>query len=106
MDAARTLLAWEDINDDTDAVGQLEESQKRTLTQSFGRARADLREAIWRAYRHVFFLKVLATFVSSSGLTLQVGFDAPADGENAQATGEEINSAWRDVGLDEEATLS
>jgi hypothetical protein len=55
-DAARTLLAWEDINDDTDAVGQLEESQKRGLTQSLGRAGADLKEAIGRAYRHVFFL--------------------------------------------------
>ena len=56
LDAARTLLAWEDINDDTDAVGQLEESQQRALTQSLGRARADLREAIWRAYRRIFFL--------------------------------------------------
>src|SRR5712691_6262316 len=56
VDAARTLLAWEDINDDTDAVGQLEESQQRALTQSLGRARADLKEAIWRAYRRIFFL--------------------------------------------------
>jgi hypothetical protein len=56
LDAARTLLAWEDINDDKDASSQLEESQKRALTQSLGRARADLREAIWRSYRYVFFL--------------------------------------------------
>jgi hypothetical protein len=56
LDTARTLLAWEDINDDIDAGSQLEESQKRALTQSLGRARADLREAIWRSYRHVFFL--------------------------------------------------
>jgi hypothetical protein len=54
--AARDLLAWEDINDDEDTVKQLEDAQKRALSQSLGRAKADLREAIWRSYRHVFLL--------------------------------------------------
>ena len=54
--AARDLLAWEDISDDDDTTGQLEESQKRTLSQSLSRAKSDLREAIWRTYRHVFLL--------------------------------------------------
>ncbi len=54
--AARDLLAWEDINDDDDTVGQLEDSQKRSLATSLAHAKRDLREAIWRSYRHVFLL--------------------------------------------------
>ena len=54
--AARDVLAWEDINGDDDTVGQLEDSQKRALTESLKRAKADLKESIWRAYRHVFLL--------------------------------------------------
>ena len=54
--AARDVLAWEDINDDSDTVGQLEDSQKRALSESLKRAKADLKESIWRAYRHVFLL--------------------------------------------------
>ena len=54
--AARDLLAWEDITDDTDTVAQLEDTQKTALKQSLARAKADLREAIWRSYRHVFLL--------------------------------------------------
>ena len=54
--AARDVLAWEDINGDDDTVGQLEDSQKRALTESLKRAKADLKESVWRAYRHVFFL--------------------------------------------------
>jgi hypothetical protein len=56
LDAARNLLAWEDIEEDADSVRQLEETQRRTLTQNLKRAEADLREAIWRAYRYVFLL--------------------------------------------------
>ena len=55
-DAARTLIAWEDISADDESVRQLEEGQKRSLNQSLGRAKADLREAVWRAYRYVFLL--------------------------------------------------
>jgi Protein of unknown function (DUF499) len=54
--AARDLLAWEDINDDSDTLGQLEDSQKRALSESLKRAKSDLEESIWRAYRHVFLL--------------------------------------------------
>ena len=54
--AARDVLAWEDINDDEDTTGQLEDSQKRALAQSLGRAKSDLKEAIWRSYRHVYLL--------------------------------------------------
>jgi hypothetical protein len=55
-DAARTLIAWEDIGNDDESVRQLEEGQKRSLNQSLGRAKADLKEAVWRAYRYVFLL--------------------------------------------------
>ena len=34
----------------------MEESQQRNLIKSLGRARSDLKEAIWRAHRHVFLL--------------------------------------------------
>jgi hypothetical protein len=56
VDAARNLLAWEDIQTDEDALARMEEAQKRTLRASVDRARKDLREAIWRAYRTVMFL--------------------------------------------------
>jgi hypothetical protein len=54
--AARDVLAWEDIDDDADTIGQLEDAQKRALTESLKRAKADLKESVWRAYRHVFLL--------------------------------------------------
>lgn len=54
--AARDVLAWEDIDDDSDTLGQLEDAQKRALTESLKRAKADLKESVWRAYRHVFLL--------------------------------------------------
>ena len=54
--AARDVLAWEDINDDDDTIRQLEDAQKRALSQSLATRKADFREAIWRSYRHVFLL--------------------------------------------------
>jgi len=56
IEAARNLLAWEDIESDEDTARQLEEAQRRALSQSLGRAKADLKESIWRAYRHVLLL--------------------------------------------------
>ena len=56
MEAARNVLAWEDIEADEDTVRQLEEPQRRSLSQSLGRAKADLKESLWRAYRYVFLL--------------------------------------------------
>ena len=54
--AARDVLAWEDINDDSDTIGQLEDAQKRALSQALTRAKSDLRESVWRSYRHIFLL--------------------------------------------------
>jgi hypothetical protein len=55
-EAARNVLAWEDIESDEDTARQLEEAQRRSLGQSLGRAKADLKESIWRAYRYMFLL--------------------------------------------------
>ncbi|MHC4404574.1 MAG: ATP-binding protein, partial [Planctomycetota bacterium] len=55
-EAARTCLAWEDIDDDTDTVGQLDEAQKRLLARNLGRAKSDLKESIWRSYRRLYLL--------------------------------------------------
>ena len=55
-DAARNLLAWEDIDDDDESKSRLDDQQKRQLTQSLGRAEKDLTEALWRAYRRLFLL--------------------------------------------------
>ncbi|MGA7933892.1 MAG: hypothetical protein WCA35_10125, partial [Kovacikia sp.] len=51
---ARKLLAWEDIRDE-EPEG-LDDSQKRQLQENVDRAKRDLREAIWRAYKHIVLL--------------------------------------------------
>jgi len=56
QEATRDVLAWEAIEDDTDTRKQLDESQKRLLSRNFGRAKSDLKEAIWRAYRYLYLL--------------------------------------------------
>jgi hypothetical protein len=55
-DATRDVLAWEAIEDDTDTCKQLDESQERLLKRNLGRAKNDLKEAIWRAYRYLYLL--------------------------------------------------
>ena len=51
----RTLLAWEDIQDEADQL-RLDETQKRQLAESIKRSRRDVTEAIWRAYKNVLLL--------------------------------------------------
>jgi hypothetical protein len=53
---ARTLLAWEEIDDDDESKQRLEESQRKLLAHNLGRAERDLKEAIWRSYRHIYLL--------------------------------------------------
>jgi len=55
-EATRNLLAWEGIDDDEETKGRLDEAQKRLLARSLNRAESDMKEAVWRAYRHVFLL--------------------------------------------------
>ena len=54
---ARSLLAWEDISEDSESISRLDESQKRTLDGNLERAKRDLRESIFRSYRHVYLLE-------------------------------------------------
>ena len=54
-ECARKQLAWEAIDDEAIDL-KLDEAQRRQLTENIDRARRDLRDAIWRAYKHVFLL--------------------------------------------------
>jgi hypothetical protein len=54
-DQMRTLLAWEDIEDEADEI-RLDDTQKRQLAESIKRGRRDVTEAIWRAYKNVLML--------------------------------------------------
>lgn len=56
QDAARDVLAWRAIEDDLETVKQLDDPQKALLKRNSSRAKADLKEAIWRAYRHLYLL--------------------------------------------------
>jgi hypothetical protein len=55
-EAARNLLAWEGIDEDDETKARLDESQKRVLAKSLGRAKGDLEETIFRSYRNLFLL--------------------------------------------------
>lgn len=55
-DATRDVLAWEAIEDDTDTRKQLDEGQERLLKKNLGRAKSDMKEAIWRTYRYLYLL--------------------------------------------------
>jgi hypothetical protein len=52
---ARKLLAWEDIQDEEDQL-RLDDSQKRQLADNVKKAQRDLREAVWRTYKHLVLL--------------------------------------------------
>jgi len=52
---ARKVLAWEDIDTDTETL-RIDESQHRQLEENLKRAKRDLQEAVWRTYKNVFLL--------------------------------------------------
>ena len=54
--AVRDVLAWEEIEDDEETKKRLDDTQKKQLVHGVGRAKADLKEAIWRTYRRLYFL--------------------------------------------------
>jgi hypothetical protein len=54
-DEARKLLAWEDIQGEEDQL-RLDDRQKRQLTDNVKKAQRDLREAVWRTYKHLLLL--------------------------------------------------
>src|SRR5262245_55190158 len=55
-EAARNVLAWEDIDDDEDTKKRVDEAQLRLLERNLANARRELAEAIFRSYRHVYLL--------------------------------------------------
>ncbi len=55
-EAARNLLAWEDIDDDDDTKKRVDEAQLKLLARNLASAKKDLDEAIFRTYRHVYLL--------------------------------------------------
>lgn len=55
VDAARKLLAWQEI-DDNRAELQLSETQRSQLPGNLNRARGELKEAVWRTYSKVYVL--------------------------------------------------
>jgi hypothetical protein len=55
-EATRDVLAWEAIEDDSDTCKRLDESQERLLKRNVGRAKSEIREGIWRAYRYLYLL--------------------------------------------------
>ncbi|WP_425482800.1 hypothetical protein [Caldichromatium japonicum] len=52
---ARKILAWQAISDEADDL-KLDEAQKRQLAENIHKAKRDLKESIWRAYKHLFLL--------------------------------------------------
>jgi hypothetical protein len=54
-DEARKLLAWQAIDDEAVDL-KLDETQSRQLTESIQKAKRDLREAVWRSYKHLLLI--------------------------------------------------
>lgn len=52
---ARKVLAWEEIEADTEAL-RIDESQHRQLNENLKRAKRDLQESVWRSYKNAFLL--------------------------------------------------
>jgi len=55
-DEARKLLAWEDIRDDDETVKRLDEGQRRQLDTGVKKSVRDLKETVWRTYKHLTLL--------------------------------------------------
>lgn len=52
---ARKILAWQAIQDEADDL-KLDEAQKKQLAENIYKAKRDLKESIWRAYKHLCLL--------------------------------------------------
>jgi len=52
---ARKILAWQAISDEADDL-KLDETQKKQLIENIQKAKRDLKESVWRAYKHLIFL--------------------------------------------------
>ena len=54
-DEARKVLAWEDIDEESDDL-KLDETQLRQLEENVKKAKRDLKETIWRTYKVIMLL--------------------------------------------------
>ncbi|PXF61726.1 MAG: AAA family ATPase [Candidatus Methanogaster sp.] len=52
---ARKLLAWKDIDDEKEEL-RLDDTQKRRLGENLKKSSRDIKETVWRTYKHVMFL--------------------------------------------------
>ena len=55
LEEARKVLAWTAIDDDAHEM-KLDDAQKRQLVENLGKSKRDLKEAIWRNFKHVLLL--------------------------------------------------
>jgi hypothetical protein len=55
-DAARELLAYEDIEADDDTIKRLDDGQLRQLKTGCRNAARDMKESVWRAYKYLMLL--------------------------------------------------
>ena len=55
-DATRNALAWEDIDDDEETKKRIDDSQLKLLKRNMESARRQLKEDLFRAYRHLYLL--------------------------------------------------
>ena len=55
-EAARNALAWEDIDDDEETKKRIDQSQIKLLQRNLDSARRQLKEDLFRAYRHLYLL--------------------------------------------------
>ncbi len=54
-EAARSLLAWQAIDDEQDSL-RLDDVQVKQLAENLGKAKRDLKENVWYTYRHLALL--------------------------------------------------
>jgi hypothetical protein len=54
QDEARKVLAWEDIEDQDHE--RLDDSQRRQLAENLKKSQRDLKECVWRTYKHILIL--------------------------------------------------
>jgi predicted AAA+ superfamily ATPase len=55
-EATRNALAWEDIDDDEETKKRIDQSQLKLLQRNLEGARRQLKEDLFRAYRHLYLL--------------------------------------------------
>jgi hypothetical protein len=55
QEQARKFLAWQAVADESEDL-KLDETQKQQLAENVQKARRDLKESVWRSYKHVLLL--------------------------------------------------